>query len=54
MPQATAADGQSIENYFVTTFAATVSTLVAGTGFDLTVLNPTSAAGIFRFSCVGV
>jgi len=53
-PQATTADGQVIENYFVTPFHPTVSALVAGTGFDLTVLNPTSAAGIYRFSCTGV
>lgn len=52
-PQATTTDGQTIENYFVTPFAPTVSALVNATGFDLTVLNPTSAAGIFRFSCTG-
>lgn len=52
-PQATTADGQVLENYFVTPFHPTVSNLVAGTGFDVTVLNPTSAAGIYRFSCTG-
>lgn len=52
-PQATDADGQTVENYLVTPFHPTVSALVEGDGFDLTVLNPTSAAGVFRFSCTG-
>lgn len=52
-PFATDADGQTVENYFVTNFSPVASNRVVGTGFDLTVLNPTSAAGIFRFHCTG-
>lgn len=52
-PQATDADGQTVENYYVTPFHITVSNLVGGASFDVTVLNPTGAGGTFRFGCTG-
>jgi hypothetical protein len=53
-PQATSADGQTVETYYAARLDPTVSTLVASTGFTLGVYNPNGASGIFRFACTGV
>jgi hypothetical protein len=53
-PQATSADGQTVETYYVTMLQPTVSTLAAGTGFTLAVYNHRGASGTFRFACTGV
>lgn len=52
-PQATTADGLTIETYTVAGLEAVVGSLVAGTGFTLYVANPRGASGTFRFSCTG-
>jgi hypothetical protein len=53
-PQATTADGQTLETYYVAGFELTVANVVASTGFDLAVYSPRGVTGVFRFSCTGV
>jgi hypothetical protein len=53
-PQATDADGQTIETYFVANLKPVVSSVVAGTGFTLNVTSLEGAYGTFRFACTGV
>lgn len=53
-PQATSADGQTVETYYVADLRPTVANLVAGTGFDLAVFNGSGVIGTFRFACTGV
>jgi len=52
-PQATSADGQTVETYYAAQFSETVANRVAGVGFDLAVYNPLGATGTFRFNCIG-
>ncbi len=52
-PQATTADGQTAETYYVAGLQPVVGNLVNGTGFDLAVTSPRGASGTYRFSCIG-
>lgn len=52
-PQATTADGLTIETYQSAGLEVVVGSLVAGTGFTIYVANPRGASGTFRFSCTG-
>jgi hypothetical protein len=44
----------TVEECALMQFSAVVNTLVAGTGFTLSVYTPTEAKGTYTFSCVGV
>jgi hypothetical protein len=52
-PFATTADGQTVENIAAARLSVNTASLVAGTGFDVWVMNPHSLAGTVRVHCTG-